>query len=209
MTSEGVTAAARAAREGRSDVLSTFRKRGTAYTLQGIDRLIEACAFGDSELVKRILQTEPGLLTELLSMSGTLLAKFAGTGNVGGVAQLLDLGVEVDAPFQEGDGYFEIPEGSLAIHVAAWHAQPEIIKLLVERGSPIDTPDRNGRSPLQLAVRACVDSYWTDRRTPESVDILLKAGAKADYISLPTGYRAIDELLTSQLPPSKEATDLP
>jgi ankyrin repeat protein len=81
------------------------------------------------------------------------------------------------------------------IHVAAWRGRSEVVQLLVERGSPIDIPDTNGRTPLQLAVRACVDSYWTDRRSPESVEILLKAGANAEQVSVPTGYEAIDGLL--------------
>ncbi|WAC14665.1 ankyrin repeat domain-containing protein [Dyadobacter pollutisoli] len=191
----GMTVAARAAREGRGDVLAIFKKRGLPYTLEGVDRLIEACALGNNELVTTILKQEPTFLDQMLAVSGTLLAKFAGTGNVAGVRQLLDSGVKVDAVFHEGDGYFEIPKNSFAIHVAAWRGRHEIVQLLVDHGSPVDTPDQNGRTPLQLAVRACVDSYWTDRRSPESVEILLKAGANSAQISLPTGYKAIDHLL--------------
>ncbi|MEO6286487.1 MAG: ankyrin repeat domain-containing protein [Dyadobacter sp.] len=195
VVTNGITAAARAAREGRGDVLSMLKTRGIPYTLHGVDRLIEACALGNSELMKSILEQAPELLDQMLLMGGTLLAKFAGTGNVEGIKQLLDAGVKVDAVFQEGDGYFEIPKKSLAIHVAAWRARPEVVKLLVERGSPIDTPDGNGWTPLQHAVRACVHSYWTDRRSPESVEILLKAGARREQVSVPTGYTAIDDLL--------------
>ena len=52
-----------------------------------------------------------------------------------------------------------------------------------------------GRTPLQLAVKACVDSYWTDRRSPHSVRALLEAGASKDGIAVPTGYDEIDALL--------------
>ena len=128
-------------------------------------------------------------------MGGELLAKFAGTGNPAGVRQLLDLGVDVAAPFTEGDGYFGEPKGSLAIHVAAWRGQPEVVKLLLERGSPVDVPDANGRTPLALAVRACVDSYWTEMRTPESVAALLAAGASVGGGAYPCGYAEVDELL--------------
>jgi ankyrin repeat protein len=195
VVTNGTTIAARAAREGRGDVLEMIKKRELPYTLEGVDRLIEACALGDNVLVKTVSEQDPELLEQMLAMGGTLLAKFAGTGNVNGVRQLLDAGIKVDTVFQEGDSYYEIPKNSLPIHVAAWRGRSEVVKLLVERGSPIDTPDANGRTPLQLAVRACVDSYWTDRRSPESVEILLKAGARAEQISVPTGYEAIDELL--------------
>jgi len=53
-------------------------------------------------------------------------------------------------------------------------------------------------SALQLAVRACIDSYWKYRRKPDSVAALLAAGARIDGIDLPTGYSAIDELLVAQ-----------
>jgi hypothetical protein len=46
-----------------------------------------------------------------------------------------------------------------------------------------------------LAVRACVDSYWMRRRTPDSIAVLLDAGASVQGISLPTGYDAADRLL--------------
>src|SRR5204863_344050 len=84
------------------------------------------------------------LLGELRAMGGELLAKFAGTDNAPGVALLLDLGVEVAAPFAAGDGYFDEPQGSLAIHVAAWRARPEVVRLLIARGSPTDVPDAKG-----------------------------------------------------------------
>jgi len=51
---------------------------------------------------------------------------------------------------------------------------------------------------LQLAVRACIDSYWKYRRKPDSVAALLAAGARTEGIELPTGYSAIDALLVAQ-----------
>ena len=48
-----------------------------------------------------------------------------------------------------------------------------------------------------LAVRACVDSYWKHRRTPESVEALLKAGALVRVVEYPSGYAEVDELLTA------------
>jgi hypothetical protein len=142
-----------------------------------------------------LARREPRLADELRAMGGELLAKFAGTCNPPGVGALLDLGVDVAAPFAEGDGYFGEPPGSLAIHVAAWRACPEVVALLIARGSPVDVPDANGRTPLALAVRACVDSYWTDVATPEVVRILLEAGASPARVPFPSGHADIDELL--------------
>lgn len=192
----GRSAIALAAREGRSDVLDLFEQRGTSIELHGVDRLIAACARGDSATVRAIAEQEPGLVSEVLAVGGALLAKFAGTCNPPGVRQLLDLGVPVTALF-EGDGYFGIPPNSMAIHVAAWRACPQNVKLLIERGSPVDVPDARGHTPLALAVRACVDSYWTEMRAPQSVRALLEAGASVAGIEYPCGYAEVDVLLKS------------
>ena len=138
------------------------------HWVAGVDRLITACARGDAIRVRAIAAHEPALRKEMRGMGGTLLAKFCGIGNAAGVRFLLQLGVDAAAPFEDGDSYFGIPAGSLAIHVAAWRARPEIVRLLIERGSPVDVPDANGNTPLMLAVRACVDSHWTGLRSPDS-----------------------------------------
>jgi hypothetical protein len=39
-----------------------------------------------------------------------------------------------------------------------------------------------------------VDSYWTDRRTPESVKALLSAGASPSGAEYPSGYAEVDQL---------------
>src|SRR4051812_10634573 len=193
--SPGRSATAMAARRGRGDVLTSLARRGIAIELEGVDRLVAACARKDRAEVTAMAHGSPLLVEELRAMGGTLLAEFAGVDNSEGVGLLLDLGVDIATPY-DGDGYFGIPTGSLAIHVAAWKASHATVKLLVARGSPIDRPDANGRTPLALAVRACVDSYWTALRSPESVAALLAAGASAAGIQLPTGFDAIDGLLT-------------
>ena len=176
-------------------MLALFERRGIPIALDGVERLIAACARHHAVTVRSIAEHEPGVVSELLSEGGRLLATFAGVGNAEGVRHLLDLGVDVDARFKEGDGYFDIAKDSLAIHIAAWRANHATVKLLIERGSPIDVRDGRGRTPLALAVRACVDSYWAYRRSPESVEALLRAGASTSGVSFPSGYAEVDELL--------------
>jgi len=195
--SPGKSAIAIAARRGRGDILDLFEKRGIPIVLDGVERLIAACARNDAPGIRSMVSDEPRLVRELQSEGGKLLAQFAGVGNSNGVSQLLDLGVNVGALFKEGDGYFDVAPNSMAIHVAAWRANHGTVKLLLERGAPVDVPDGKGRTPLALAVKACVDSYWTDRRSPESVEALLRAGARASEVRLPSGYSEVDELLRS------------
>jgi hypothetical protein len=143
---------------------------------------------------------EPTLVDEVLDLSGRLLGRFALTGNPAGVRQLLNLGVDVRTPWDEGEGYFGVPPNSLAIHVAAWCCQTEVVKVLIERGSPVDLPDANGRTPVALALRACVDSYWTESCSPQLVEALITAGASANAVPYPCGHAAMDAVLARHRP---------
>jgi ankyrin repeat protein len=188
----GVPAVVMAARRGRGDILASLARRGIADGLSGVDALIAACAKNDAAAIASL--KTPEVVSELLAQGGALLAEFAGTGNTAGVAHLLDLGVS-PAALYDGDPYFELAKNTTALHSAAWHAWPSTVKLLVDRGAPVNALDSRGRTALFLAVRACVNSYWTNRRTPESVAALLAAGAKLDGIEIPCGYDEVDELL--------------
>jgi ankyrin repeat protein len=199
LVSDGLSAISRAAREGRSDVLDLFAQKGIPVELKGVDQLIGACAMGDGVTVQAIIKQSPSFLQELMAMSSQLLARFCLNENEPGVQQLLEIGVDVNTPYDTGDGYFGIPEGSLPIHVAAWLGHSAIVKLLIEKGSLVDVPDQQGQTPLALAVKACVDSYWTDRCTPDSVKALLDAGASVQHVPFPSGYPAVDELLHAAL----------
>lgn len=198
LASNGFTPVMMAACEGRNDVLELFAQKGVPVQLEGVYQLITACAWNDDDAVKKIAIAHPALVTQLLAMGGELLARFSVCGNAGGVQQLLKLGVPVQSPYRAGDGYYGIPISSLAIHVAAWRGFPAVVQVLIAAGSPVDVPDKNGQTPLMLAVKACVDSYWTDRRSPDAVKALLEAGASPLPVSYPCGYDEVDALLAAK-----------
>jgi ankyrin repeat protein len=193
----GQTAVSLAAWRGRGDVLDLFDSRGIPLALDGAERLIAACARDDDERVRSIASAEPRLVDEVIAEGGTLLAQFAGNGNTAGVRHLLDLGVDVNARYVQGNSYLGIVPNSTALHAAAWLARHDTVARLVERGAAIDMADGKGRTPLMLAVSACVDSYWTRRRSPASVAALLNAGASVDGVMFPSGYAEVDALLAA------------
>jgi ankyrin repeat protein len=192
---DGRSGSAMAARRGRGDVLVLFERHGIPTGFHGVDRLIAACAKADREWIGVLVEKDPWLNRELIAEGGTLLAEFAGNGNVEGLRCLLDLGVSAAVPYQEGDPYFDIAKDSTALHVAAWRARPSAVRELIDRKAPVNALDAKGRSALVLAVKACVDSYWTDRRSPDSVEALLRAGASVAQLEVPSGYDEVDALL--------------
>ena len=191
---EGTSTIELAARRGRGDVLAMFGKRGFPLDLQGVDRLIAACAMDDGTNVTELVRREPQLIPELLAQGSTLLSEFTGTWNTAGVRHLLDLGVPVTSLYK-GDGYFDIAPNSTALHVAAWKLRADLVQLLLERGAAVNARDGKERTPLMLAVKACVDSYWSERHTSEPARLLLAAGATTDGVAFPSGYADVDVLL--------------
>ncbi len=190
----GHSAAEIAAHRGRGDFLALLKDRGIDAKLEGVHRLLAACALADDAAIQALLAEKPVHEWGLLMAGGSLLAHFAGNGNTEGVRRLLHLGVKPDALYA-GDGYYEIAKDSTALHVAAWRGRPATARLLIERGAPVNALDGEGRTALQLAIRACVNSFWNERRSPEWVIPLLEAGASIDGIEIPCGYDEVDELL--------------
>ena len=82
-----------------------------------------------------------------------------------------------------------------ALHVASWRARHDVVRLLIARGADVNARNAANQSPLMLAAKANVDSYWTDQASTESIEALLTAGASVSGARFPSGYEPADALL--------------
>lgn len=185
---------------GRGDILNALQRRGFKSPLTGLDEQIAACARADLEAARSPAGERP-LFVQTASMGTILLARFAGVNNDAGVRCLLALGVSPEGVLHGNDDYWDLAAGTTALHVAAWRANHQVVRTLIAAGAPVNAQDARNRTALQLAVKACTDSYWKYRRQPDSVAALLAAGATTYGIHLPTGYDAIDTLLQAHTDP--------
>jgi hypothetical protein len=186
-----------AARRGRGDILALLESRGLSLDLSGIDLLLAHCAKHEEPSARLLLQQQPHLIRELTDSAGTFLGEFAGVGNTAGVELLMVLGVPVNSLYPNGDGYFDIAPQSTALHIGAWRARHSTVKALITHGADLNSMDAFGRTPIELAVKACVNSYWTRLRSPESVRALVGAGVSLTPVAkmIPCGYPEVDQIL--------------
>jgi ankyrin repeat protein len=185
-----------AAYHGRADVLRLIEDRGFALRFdEPLDELVAACAAANIVRARSLLTEHPILFEQVLRVGGALLGHFAGIDNLLGIRCLLSLGIPVDVLWPEGDAFFDEAKNSTALHVAAWRGRHDVVCELISCGASVNATDGRGRTPLQLAVKACIDSYWKHHRQPDSVAALLAADAVTDGIKLPSGYDEVDTLL--------------
>jgi len=196
---ESQSAVTVAAWHGRTDVLQHFAERGVPLPDDGLDALAVDATLGDGIGVQARLTADPVHRATFQARLPEFIGRCAANGSLAPLGVLLPLAPSVDVRWRTGDGYWEIAPDSTPLHVAAWRGQHAVVRMLLDAGADVDARDGAGRTPLQRAVSACVDSYWRDRRQPTSVRALLAAGASVEGVVLPTGYDAIDALFERQL----------
>jgi uncharacterized protein len=112
---------------------------------------------GNARNVARVLLAHPSIDINAANPAGeTALMMAALKGDLAGAQGLLEHGARVNQP------------GWSPIHYAATGPQPQLVRLLLERGADIDAASPNGTTPLMMAAQ-----YGSE----DSVSLLLERGA--------------------------------
>lgn len=82
--------------------------------------------------------------------------------------------------------------GLNAAHWAANRGQVEVVRLLIERGTPLEAVNMYGGTVLGATVWAAINEPRGGQL--EVIELLLQAGAKVEQAGYPTGNGAVDEL---------------
>lgn len=120
---------------------------------------------------------EPGALAEALSCACFL-------GRVGVATFLLDRGVDPLAGNRTGMNAF---------HWAADRGQLDVVRLLLQRGVPLELRNMYGGTVLGGTVWSAL--HETRPHHLAIVEALLQAGARVDAVDYPTGHADLDALL--------------
>jgi ankyrin repeat protein len=137
------------------------RNTGDASLSQGTTALVRAAKSGDARMIKLLL--EGGANPQLAQADLTTVAIIAATG---GGQRVYPGSASVSIPATEQDSLAAITlvaeagvdldafnvNGDTAIHRAAARGADSIVAYLAERGARLDTKDRRGRMPLDVAL---------------------------------------------------------
>jgi ankyrin repeat protein len=174
---------AAAARMARVDVLDLFAQRGVTAPVDGDDAFLVACARADEATARRMIAADPDIVGRVQSRDPTLLIEFAGADNPAAVRLLLDLGF--DSAVARRDPPWT--RGLTALHEATGHCRLETVRLLIDRGAPLEAKhERSQMMPADVGLRSITEqSEWTPNRASVSIArALLDAGAPFNDASM-------------------------
>jgi hypothetical protein len=136
------------------------------------DRFLAACFAADATTARELLAREPQLMSAPEPEAREQVATAAARGDAEALRLMLDLGF----PFAPAG-----PADATLLHWAAWHGRRECVRLLLERGSPVNVREAEfGCSPLAWACHGSANCREADDDYLAVVDVLLDAGADRD-----------------------------
>ena len=170
---DGRTAYALAVRGGHTAVAGMLAARGGAgKPLSPADELLGACARGDESAAAAVLAKHPGLVASLGGDDRGAIVQVLSDNRPDAVRAFVRCGFDLA---------WEGPWGGTPLHHAAWHGSPQLTRMLLELGAPIDVRDsRFGSSPIGWAAHGSRHGREDDDAYAAVVTALLDAGASRE-----------------------------
>jgi ankyrin repeat protein len=168
---DGSTAYTLAVRSGNEAVAALLLEHGARDETSLTDRFVGACARGDGDAARSMLQEDGELVAKLNESDMAVLASAAGFNRIDAVKTMLDVGFDVAA---RGD------LGATALHHAAWWGHADLVDLLLKHSPPLEIECTTYQgTPLDWAVHGSISSPNRGAAVYASiVESILAAGAK-------------------------------
>ncbi len=169
---DGRTAWVLALRNGRDEIARRLQAAGAKpVALTPVDNLLSTCMRGDESTARELATTD--LMTSMTAEDRAALIAAVSDDRLAAVRTMIGIGFD---PRWEG------PHGGTALHWAAWRGRTDMVRLLLERGAPVNVRDSEyGSSPIAWAAHGskyCRGAGNEDYRA--IVDTLIDAGATYD-----------------------------
>ena len=167
-----------ASTNGTAETVGLLLERGAGVNAAdsiGVTPLIAAASVDDAAVAKLLLAKGADVNAKAeIGQSATALMGAAYNGNVELVRLLLARHAKLDVASAERTGLVKngpVQFGSVtALHMATSSGRAEVVKMLLDAGAAVDTPDVRGMTALMWSVS-------TDRPEPRIVRMLLDKGA--------------------------------
>ena len=131
------------------------------------DAFLHACASGDEDDARRLLEAHPHLRADLLETEHDAVVRAIETGSANAVRVFAALGFDLGV---------EGPWGGTALHWAAWRGRVELVRVLLAAGVAVNLRDKTyGSSPIAWAAHGSANCRDADDDYIAVIDLLLEA----------------------------------
>ena len=154
-----------------------------------VDRLLDALWVGDLATADAILSADPDIVRTADTETSRHVADAARGNQTEVVRAMLVRGFPVTATSQHG---------ATPLHWAAFHGNPEMLGIVLDRDPPLEARDRDyDATPLEWALHGAF-GHWpgvSTARYGDCVAALLTAGAYCGNDAFPIGHDDVDRVL--------------
>jgi len=158
-----------AVRHGNAAIASLLLEHGAEPSgLLPIEEFLGACLAADAGRARAILASHPALPAAMTGEDRAAMVDAVRQDSASAIRLMVALGFQLD---------WEDTGGGTALHSAAWLGKPELVRVLIELGAPINLRDsRFGCSPLAWAAHSSQFQH-DDERYRAIIDLLIDAGS--------------------------------